>query len=114
MTLLLLSDQKSSSPTIPPAVVLPLSAASDSEACSSDGWSDIDIEDITAVKFRARTPPWQRAEENAARARLLMLQRPAPSTCMLWDTSESEQRLVEVGVCLPACASNSTGVWCKT
>jgi hypothetical protein len=34
--------------------------------CSGSGseFSDLEMEDITAVKMRARTPPWQKVEES--------------------------------------------------
>lgn len=30
---------------------------------SDSGWSDIELDDVAAVKFRAVTPPWQRGAE---------------------------------------------------
>ena len=29
---------------------------------SDSGWSDLELEDVAAIKFRARTPPWQQSE----------------------------------------------------
>jgi hypothetical protein len=30
---------------------------------SDSGWSEVELEDVAAVKFRAVTPPWQRHRE---------------------------------------------------
>lgn len=38
---------------------------------SDSGWSDIELEDVASIKFRAVTPPWQRVGEQACMSQQL-------------------------------------------
>ncbi|KAF6256993.1 hypothetical protein COO60DRAFT_1461367 [Scenedesmus sp. NREL 46B-D3] len=44
-------------------------AAGSSEDCpdsnSDSGWSDVELDDVASIKFRAVTPPWQKVSEQA-------------------------------------------------
>lgn len=41
------------------------------DSSSGSGWSDIELEDVASIKFRAVTPPWQKISEQSGMSKQL-------------------------------------------
>lgn len=71
----------------------------------------MELEQVTAIKFRARTPPWQAVEEGQAqgRQRRLVAGRPGGGAMDTWQAAQAGQtgeRLEEVRHPFPLCVCN--------
>ncbi|GAX78847.1 hypothetical protein CEUSTIGMA_g6285.t1 [Chlamydomonas eustigma] len=65
---------------------------------SDSDFSDLELDDVVAIKLRARTPPWQRIEQSqwAGQYNKLVQRVRRGNLDVVWNIEESEERLYEV------------------
>jgi hypothetical protein len=62
---------------------------------SDSGWSDIELDDVAAIKFRAVTPPWQRGAERQQMS-VALQQRTAAAAAATMGLEPSEYQAAAV------------------
>lgn len=56
---------------------------------SDTGWSDVELDDVAAIKFRAVTPPWQRVPDRARMSLALQQRTAAAAAAALGEPVET-------------------------